>query len=280
MTNKNGHILVAYDGSSDAEEALRWATDNAARERTSVRVLMVVDVDGLPEAAIPRVRGSWGELATAAEVTLKEAGVHDGAVEVRTSHVVPTLIEESANASMLVLGSQGHGHLADALLGSVSQHLARHALCPVVVVRPRADTAADRIVVGIDGSSGSVAALEFACQRAETTGEIVVAVHGWRLLNVRVDGHGNLPESFAHKIDDKELLLAVAVAGVKASHPDVEVQQTAIPIRPGQALVDASASASLVVTGSRGRGAFTGMLLGSVSHEVLHRASCPVAVVR
>ena len=77
-----------------------------------------------------------------------------------------------------------------------------------------------------------------------------------------------------------ERLLAESVAGTRAAHPGVTLFQEAIPVRPAQVLVDASARASLVVTGSRGRGAFAGMLLGSVSHEVLHRARCPVAVVR
>ena len=76
------------------------------------------------------------------------------------------------------------------------------------------------------------------------------------------------------------MLLAESVAGVRAAHPDVVLVQEAVPVSPGQALVDASANASLVVVGSHGRGYFEGLLLGSVSHDVLHRAHCPVVVVR
>lgn len=181
---------------------------------------------------------------------------------------------------MLVVGSHGHGRVAEALIGSVSQHVARHASCPVVVVREPAQTEAARIVVGIDGSGGSAAALEFACRRAELTDEVVVAVHAWKIGQVLVDGRGLLPETIGPMLDDHELLLSESVAGVRTDHPDVTLIEEAIAVAPGQALVDASETASLVVTGSRGRGAFAGMLLGSVSQEVLGRAHCPVAIIR
>jgi nucleotide-binding universal stress UspA family protein len=165
-------------------------------------------------------------------------------------------------------------------LGSVSQHAARHAPGPVVVVRHMPPADRRRIVVGIDGSGESSRALEFACRRAERTGEVVAAVHAWKVGRVDLDYHGELPHDIGEKQDAASLLLGEAVAGVREAHPDVVVEQEAIPVDARDLLVDASASASLVVTGSRGRGAFTGMLLGSVSHDVLQRAHCPVAVVR
>jgi nucleotide-binding universal stress UspA family protein len=280
MDTGTRRILVAYDGSADAEEALRWAAATAAMEHLPLRGLMVVDRDEIPLAAIPIVEAHWRELSDRAEITLKEAGVPDGRVEVTSGLPVPTLLDAAKDASLLVVGSRGHGHLFEATVGSVSGHLARHTACPVVVVRAPAMPEADRIVVGIDGSAGSTAALEFACRRAELTGEVVVAIHGWSLPMLPVDRLGDDPIHIGEALDDKELLLAESVAGVRASHPDVVLLQEAIPVRPGQALVDASSTASLVVTGSRGRGQFLGLLLGSVSQDVLHRAHCPVAVVR
>jgi len=273
-------IVVAYDASEDAETALRWAAATAAHDKRAVRALMVVDVDGLPLAAVPVVESEWAVVKETAEATLKGAGVDDAIVEVRRGSVVPLLLEQAQQASLLVVGSRGHSRLGETFAGSVSQHLARHAPCPVVVARPQADPDADRILVGIDGSGGSAAALEFACTRAELTGEVVVALHAWRISDLPVDTRGNVPEDVGPSIDEKELLLAESVAGVRAAHPDVVVLQEALPVRPGKALVEGSATASLVVVGSRGRGAFAGLLLGSVSHEVLHRAQCPVAVVR
>ena len=177
-----------------------------------------------------------------------------------------------------MVGSRGHGRAGEALLGSVSQHLARHATCPVVVVREPHDPDAQRIVVGIDGSPTSTAALEYACRRAEATGETVVAIHGWHYREPSTDVWSSNTPSV--DTEERELLLAESIAGVRADHPDVRLEQEVVPVAPAQCLVDASASASLVVVGSRGLGFFTGMLLGSVSQAVLHGATCPVAVVR
>ena len=69
------------------------------------------------------------------------------------------------------------------------------------------------------------------------------------------------------------------VAGAHTDYPDVTIQPEVLSIAPGLALTEASTNASLVVTGSRGRGTLAGLLLGSVSHQVLHHAQCPVAVV-
>ena len=278
-------ILVAYDGSSDAQRALLWAGAESLRTRTPIRVLVVDEV----------VPPTWGGVAAGgvftegfvldssglleqAEKALADLEVVTPVFERRSGHVVAELLQAAVSASTLVIGSRGHGRAGEALLGSVSQHLSRHATCPVVVVREPHDSEARRIVVGIDGSPTSAAALDYACRRAEVTGEVVVAIHGWHVRAPSTDVWNSQPRSV--ESEDRELLLAESVAGVRADHPDVRLEQEAIPVAPGQCLVDASASASLVVVGSRGLGFFSGMLLGSVSQAVLHRASCPVAVVR
>ena len=184
------------------------------------------------------------------------------------------------DASLLVVGSRGHGQVAGLVAGSVSQHLARHAPCPVVVARPVSHPAAVRIVVGHDGSEGSAAALEFACRRAEFTGEEVVVINGWRDGGATGTTRREVPEEFMDRIAEHERMLAEAIAGVRGEHPGVKIEPEAIPVVAWRALADASAAATLLVVGSRGRGAFSGMLLGSVSQQVLHHAQCPVAVVR
>ena len=278
-------ILVAYDGSPDSQRALEWAATESLRARTPIQVLVVNEV---PPPA-------WGDAAGMAIVTegfvldssvlldrakayLAEAGISTPTIQQRSGHVVGELLRAAASASTVVIGSRGHGRAGEALLGSVSQHVARHATCPVVVVREPHDGDARRIVVGIDGSQTSAAALDYACRRAEATGETVVAIHGWHVRAPSTDVWNSKPRSVESA--DRELLLAESVAGVRADHPDVRLEQEVVPVAPDQCLVDASAGASLVVVGSRGRGFFSGMLLGSVSQAVLHRASCPVAVVR
>jgi nucleotide-binding universal stress UspA family protein len=193
---------------------------------------------------------------------------------------VPLLLEQAAGASLVVVGSRGHGRVGDLLLGSVSQHLAGHASCPVAVVRVADRSHAARIVVGVDGSGAAVRALDFACRRAEVTGEKVVAVRGWRVGYVRVDQRGNIPAAMSAGLLERERELSTWVDAARTAYPQVAIQEEVITVSAGRALVDTSADASLVVVGSRGRDAFTGMVLGSTSHEVLHRAHCSVVVVR
>ena len=278
-------ILVAYDGSADAQRALQWAAHESLRTGAPVHVIAVNEI-------LPRTWGGVGGtyvvtegyvldssalLEDAAKI-LADEGVTTATTGQRTGPVVDELLKAAESASVLVIGSRGHGAAAEALIGSVSQHVARHATCPVVVVREPSDSHARRIVVGIDGSRTSAAALEYACQRAETTGESVVAIHGWHVRASSTD----VWSSDARNVDvsERERLLAESVAGVIEDHPDVRLEQEVVLVAPERCLVDASGSASLVVVGSRGLGYFSGLLLGSVSQTVLHRATCPVAVVR
>lgn len=281
MTNDTqGRIVVAYDGSPDAQTALTWAVRTAIRtEQPVVAVVATATDDLMPQRSL-----LWGEhleqVRASADEILGEALLPNTAVELRPGPAVPVLLEAASDAALLVVGSRGHGQVAGTLSGSVSQHLARHAPCPVVVARPVSHPAARRIVVGVDGSGGSDAALEFACKRAELTGEDLVVVHGWRDGSATGTTRREVPPEFMDRIVEEERVLAETVAGVQVDHPDVHVETEAIPVVAWRALSDASAAATLLVVGSRGRGAFAGMLLGSVSQQVLHHAQCPVAVVR
>jgi nucleotide-binding universal stress UspA family protein len=276
MTNEP--VVIAYNGSHHCNLALHWAVEWAALLK---RPLVAVVADPTPlrhsgaagwdEETMDRVRAR-------AEEELRD--VPDTTVEMHKGPVMAVLLAAAARATLIVVGSRGHGQVAGTLIGSVSQHLARHAACPVVVVRPAAQPAPSRIVVGVDGSGGCADALEFACRRAELTGEPVVAVHGWRLGNVPVDKHGDVPATLVTRMADQERLLAKSIDGLAEKFPDVELRTESIPVVAGHALADASITASLVVVGSRGRGAFEGLLLGSVSQYVLQHAHCPVAIVR
>jgi nucleotide-binding universal stress UspA family protein len=281
-------ILVAYDGSADAERALLWSAAESLRTGLPLRVLAVNPVlpptwGGMTGAVgmagmVDIPAGDSSALLERAGKTLSEAGVGSATLGQATGHVVDELLRAADSASSLVVGSHGHGRTGEALIGSVSQHLARHATCPVVVVRPARDPEARRIVVGIDGSPSSSAALDYACRRAEDTGETVVAIHAWRVHAPSTDVWSSDARSVDS--DERERLLSESLAGVREDHPDVRLEHGVVAVAPGQALVDASAGASLVVVGSRGLGFFSGLLLGSVSQVVLHRAECPVAVVR
>jgi len=279
-TSGHGRIVVAYDGSPDAQTALTWAVRTALPAEQPVVAVIATATDELVPQRSLLAGDHLEEVKQSAERILDEALLANTAVELRPGPAVPVLLEAAENAAMLVVGSRGHGQVAGAVTGSVSQHLARHAPCPVVVARPVTHPSAGRIVVGVDGSGGSDAALEFACRRAEVTGEDVVVLHGWRDGSAGGTTRRDIPGEFMDRIAEEERLLSEAVAGVQAAHPGVHLESEAIPVVAWRALADASAAATLVVVGSRGRGAFAGMLLGSVSQQVLHHAQCPVAVVR
>ena len=191
------------------------------------------------------------------------------------------MIAASSRAGIVVIGARGHGAVSGLLLGSVSQHVGQHASCPVVVTRERANPHQHRIVVGVDGSPGSDKAIDFAIEIAARKEVPLVAVHGWRDRSGATTGTGSPAWSKTiERIQTGERLLGDALAGWAAKYPQVEIVREAIPVHPARLLADASEHAALVVVGSRGRGGFVGLLLGSVSQSVLHHAHCPVAVVR
>jgi nucleotide-binding universal stress UspA family protein len=277
MSTNTGTILVGYDGSPDADIALQWAAETAALAGHVVRAVMV-DEGKTPPGAPP----GWepdDKIPAQVDAVLAAAGA-SGTAERHVGNVESILLQQAREADMLVFGSRGHGWAAQTFLGSVSQHLARHAPCPVVVVRKSANPDAGRIVVGLDGSEESIAALRFACQRARLTNESVVALHAWKPGPVQLDHRGQLPDALADRSEAAEAALAEYVLAVHADHPTVTIERESVAMAPGLALTEASTNASLVVTGSRGHGALAGLLLGSVSHRVLLHAQCPVAVVR
>ncbi len=255
-------ILVGYDGSEDADAAVAWAAE-AARLREEPVVVVIAEDTGADTVGLRWWPESyWRELGERAVGLLKEAGVTDARVERHAGALVPALVPLAPDATMLVLGSRGHGKAGQTFVGSTSRRAAGHATCPVVVVREPTNAASDRVVVGVDGSPGSDAALDFACGHAALSHQRVLVLHG-----------DDVAEALAPDV-------AAAVARAREGHPGVPLQTESTDDAAAQALVDASADAALVVVGSRGLRPYEGKKLGSVSHDVLGRAGCSVAVVR
>ncbi|MFG1779080.1 universal stress protein [Micromonospora sp. NPDC049051] len=193
-----------------------------------------------------------------------------------------TLVEESRRAELVVVGSRGLGGFAGLLLGSVGTQVAAHAHCPVLVVRPVEEPipVAGPVLVGVDGSETAELAVGYAADEAARRGDGLVLVHVQP-----PDGDGTAAgevnrEQAAVDAESAELL-ATAAAAVRGSHPGLAVEERLLRApKAEQALVEASGGAALVVVGSRGRGGFTGLLLGSVSQTLVQHAHCPVLVAR
>jgi len=220
----------------------------------------------------------------AAEVAAEGAGLAgEGDV---TARAVPgpaaaALVEGSRSSDLVVVGSHGRHGMADLLLGGVSRQVAAHSVCPVIVVR---DDAArfGRIAVGIDGSPPALRALDFAFEQASRHGWALRVVHAWDVAVIGFDAntstypHGGILDEVG---DAETRLSAEVLAGHADRYPDVALEVTVQRGAPAKVLVDASGDCDLLVTGSRGRGGFAALMLGSVSHKVLHHAQCSVAVV-
>ena len=192
------------------------------------------------------------------------------------------LVEEAERAQLAVIGDGGRGRLGGALAGSVAVALSTHASCPVVVVRGQEREATQAaslpVVLGVDGSPTSEVAIAFAYEAASVRGVALVAVHTW--------SDREFDASLASMLDwdaietQEHELLSQRLAGWGEKYPDVQVEHLVTRDRPARALLDQAALAQLVVLGSRGRGEFAGLVLGSVSNALLHRCPCPVAIVR
>lgn len=199
-------------------------------------------------------------------------------IQLRHGSAGAALKEASKEASMLVVGAHDRhwldgGPLTDRALQVVSS--------PVAVVPPTPDTGRHGVVVGVDGSEESLQAVSFAAAEADRAGDeltVVLAVHGpARWVENELPSSG-LAETI---VEEDKVVLAESVAGLRDRYPDLVIhQRLETDTEPAQALVDAAREARLLVIGSRGRGAFSRLVLGSTAHAVLQHAPCPTIVTR
>jgi nucleotide-binding universal stress UspA family protein len=279
-------IVVGVDPDPAHRMALAWAADEAARRRLPLRPVHVegVPTKGYGKREIPPSWEEWNEaLHQAGKQVLEEAVKFVAAkhpqleVDALLAEGDPVWVlrEQSRDATAVVLGSR-HLSRAQEMFGSASVAIPvmAHAHCPVVVV-PEPEHVTQEpayYVVGVDGSEHSAAAVDVAFEEAALRGAELRALFVWEAGPLRVfDEYGPQQES--------RRLLSEIVAGRRARYPEVDLHHELVVGHPVQVLTDASAHALGLVVGTRGRGGFTGMLLGSVSQGVLHHAHCPVIAV-
>ena len=284
-------VVVGVDGSGSGYRAVEWAAAEAVRRGVALRLVSAFSwtTSDHPTRQSGRVAQYRDQLLEAARHRLSRAAriAEDTGLGVATTQQVEigapieVLGSEARRAQLLVLGDRGLGGMAGLLVGSVAVGLAAHGACPVVIVRGEhggAGNAERPVVVGIDDSSISDAALAFAFDAAAARGVGLVVVHAWSPTAI--------DDALAPVMDwdaataEEDALLAERLTGWEQKHPEVAVRRTVVRDGAVRALVAASREAQLVVVGSRGRGNATGLLLGSVSHGVLHASHCPVAIVR
>ena len=288
----SGTVLVGFDGSSESVHALEWAIRHVQHSGAHLRIVVAWALPPLDltsneqlsadPALLNAERDLGNELMERALQIAKDRGLA-ATGDVIGESPARALVEASQNADMLVVGSRGRGTFTSLLLGSVSRQVASHAGCTTVVVRRSVDPESQEVVVGADGSEASTSALQFAAAEAARIGGSLRVLHGWDLPPVGViTGVPTFssPEMLQELRESDYRSVAESLSGLHERYPDLQIQLDDQQGNPVQLLVDASKSAALVVVGSRGRGGFLGLLLGSVSHGVAHHAHATVAIVR
>ncbi|MFF5213106.1 universal stress protein [Streptosporangium sp. NPDC000396] len=277
-------IVVGVDGSRAGLAAVGWAMREADMRGVKVRIVYVVPTCPYEMSEdTPHAYGRWmrERVTPVLADALRRAHSQTPRVEVESDLLQGDprlgLIRASKDAELLVVGDRGLGGFQELLLGSVALGVSGQATCPVAVIREALAQPRDEVVVGVDGSSGGGAAIEFAFIEADLRGAELHAVHAWSEPAARL-----IPETVPATIDQagaERLLLAEAVAGQGERYPDVKLVEHIERGHPVEVLKKASTGADLLVVGSRGRGDVAGLLLGSVSHSLLHHVTCPLVVI-
>lgn len=285
-------VMVGVDGSAPSLNALDWAAAHASKVGWRLHIVCAY---ALPTFAAASLDGGYA--------TLDDAAIRDGAQAVldealervsgrgtevtsalETGDPAGVLVEASRNVCLAVVGTRGKGGFAERILGTVSSALPAHAHCPTVVV-PYKDGGdlpipVKRIVVGVDGSVSAKGALKRAIEEAALWDAELTAISGIP-IGTGTGLLGWLPTSV-----DSETLLADCKAGLDVTvdralggRDDVTVRRHALDGTGAALLAEFSTAVDLVVVGTRGRGGFAGMLMGSTSQALLHHSACPVMVV-
>ncbi|MBA9005251.1 universal stress protein [Thermomonospora cellulosilytica] len=267
-------IVVGTDGSAQATMAVEWAADEAARHGAPLHVVHVVDDVAL---GMPAVAAEARQVLERAEKLVRDRCPHvPVGTEQTEGNAAFVLRERARDAATVVVGHRGAGGFARLLAGSTALQVAGYAACPVVIVRGDAGAAGD-VVVGLNLYGDNDAALDYAFQAASLRRARVRVVHACPLTQLlleasRQDEALRIEQGQAQQIDR-------ILSPWTKRHPHVRIVRQIVRSHPVVALEEASRQASLLVVGARGHSALQGVVLGSVSHGVVHHAHCPVAVL-
>ncbi|WP_166789583.1 universal stress protein [Cryobacterium fucosi] len=278
----NKRIVVGLSGRPTDEGAMRWALGYAAPRRLEVDLVHVVDETW---GEIPA--GFRGSARAQAETELArdvaEAVRREPGLVIHSTVLVgsPTsaLAKRAAGAELLVVGSHALGRFRDYVFSTRAAQIAARAPGSVVVVPERTQSPGRGVVVGVDGSDLSLAAVRFAAEEADRHGEPLTAVYCWSAPTPWTAETAVI--DWPMEPDDSDrLVLAEAVAGLAAQYPDLDLDLRLELGLPSETLARVAAGARLLVVGSHGRHGLQRFWLGSVSQVIVLTMPCPVAVIR
>ncbi len=263
-----GNVVVAVDGSDHADRAVRWAAEQASLERRGLAVVSVGDgTHRLADDAAAMARNPHPDLYVVASAVSGDPR--------------QVLIDASAHAHMLVLGSRGRGAVRSMLLGSVSAAVSAHAVCPVVICRPPSEGAQAGVVVGADATPESLPVIEFAYRQASLHDLPLTVLHTfWDAAAAVAQYHeARGQEAEQPRVEDLRATLSESVAGLAENYPDVPVTLTLKHGFADQALSPRHGGWNLIVVGRHPMTSLERLLTGSIATSVIERAHATVAVV-
>ncbi|MEV0947881.1 universal stress protein [Rhodococcus sp. NPDC049939] len=289
MSAEDRNIVVGVDGSDSSKSAVRMAAQMAGERGLKLKIIHALDFapHGFGSPYLDSA-GSYEWVEATGKEVLAEAHelafAVDPGIDIDTEYSVGSssqwLVDESAGARLVVVGASGSGTASTALLGNTAINVTSHAQCPVLVVRGEAHPDGP-VVVGVDGSPNSESAISVAYQEASLRSAQLVAVHAWSDLRSTVFEDPRAAALVPDNLEGKDsAVLAESLAGWQEQYPDVQVNRKVYVDSPRERLLEWSKTAQLLVVGSRGRGGFKGLLLGSTSNTLVGGAHCPVIVVR
>lgn len=277
---KMKRVVVGISGTEGAHPAIAWALQFAADTHASLELVHVIDV---PWRSTPAAYAEQALLQ--AEQKLRERVEHSRNLQTRVNIHSTALVGdpnralvEHAGRDMLVLGTHARERFGGLPFSTRAVRIAARAGGSVVVIPDSGDRPGNGIVVGLDGSEVSAAALAFAAREAARLGESLKAVHSWHAPRPWSDEPIALPAE--PEEEEEQRVLSEAMAGLGEDYPDLDITTEVVFARAANALYDSSLGARMLVVGSHGRKGFEKAWLGSTSEEIILAMPCPVAVIR
>ena len=280
----NKPIVVGYNGSAGSDAALTWALHRAGSHKLPVIIIHAVDDRWMsPDFQYHEmIRQSGMDLLLKAKASAAEQapGVKVD-IQLRHGGGGSVLREVSKEASMVVVGEHDKHWMDGGPLTDRALQIVSASEIPTAVIPSKHGPSDHGVVVGVDGSEESLQAVDFAAAEADRGGDELTVVLAFRRPARWIENE--LPKSGLAEtiIEEDRVVLAESVAGLGDKYPDLVVhQKLESDTEPAKALVDAAKNARLLVIGSRGRGSFSRMVLGSTAHAVLLNLQCPTVVTR
>lgn len=281
-------VLVGVDGSHASYKAVWWAANYAKHANLQLQIVCAYSLPSYAAVSFDATYTAIGddkaahndaqEILSKAKAVALEQGV-DATTLIVTGDPSSVFVELSRNYQLIVIGNRGKGGLAERLLGTTSSSLPAYAYCPIVVVpytdddgqRIHLNNTITRVAVGSDESKWGLKALEIAANLADSWNaelDVISAVPSVQ----GAEGDTAVMGSYMEDLEER-------VKPILKNLPNLQIHRTVVPGSAVDALTQASLNHDLVVVGSRGRGGFTGLLLGSISQGLLQHSSRPVYVV-